>query len=228
MQGTRAACILRRMEMHEAIRKLRERSGLSQSELARQVGVRPQSVQQWEDPEGTSPRRKLWPKLTQALGATEYELLKGPDAGDRFRVAETRGTPYDVIDQVAYVPLISWVQAGAWQEAADPYQPGDCERMVAVTRNVSETAFALRVRGDSMEPRFPEGSIIVVDPDREPENGSFVVVRMEEQAEVTFKQLVIDAGVRMLKPLNERYPIMEINGHATVVGVVRQLVMDID
>jgi SOS-response transcriptional repressor LexA len=79
-----------------------------------------------------------------------------------------------------------------------------------------------------MEPNFPEGSIIIVDPDQHAENGSYVVVRMDDAVEATFKQLVIDGVEKYLKPLNPRYPIMRVNGRATICGVVRQMVMDFD
>ena len=73
-----------------------------------------------------------------------------------------------------------------------------------------------------MEPRFTEGELIFVAPDREPYNGAFVVVRLDEAQQATFKQLVIESGRRYLRPLNERWPdpIIEINGNATLCGVV--------
>lgn len=128
------------------------------------------------------------------------------------------------------LPLISWVQAGAWAEAADPYHVGDFERLIPVTRRYSNRAYCLRVKGDSMQaesgPSFPEGAIIVVEPLLEPKHGSFVIVRLEDSKEATFKQLIIDGDRRYLKPLNHRYPVMQITGEATFCGVVRQLVMD--
>ena len=73
-----------------------------------------------------------------------------------------------------------------------------------------------------MEDRFTEGELIFVDPDREPYNGAFVVVRLDDAQQATFKQLVIESGRHYLRPLNERWPdpIIEINGNATLCGVV--------
>lgn len=129
------------------------------------------------------------------------------------------------------VPLISWVQAGAWDNLVDNFQPGDAERWIATYAKVSKHAFALRVVGDSMTnpsgaPSFPEGTIIIVDPERAAQPGKFVVVRQNLDSESTFKQLVRDAGKHYLKPLNPRYPLLEMLPDAVIAGVLVQSVMD--
>ena len=71
-----------------------------------------------------------------------------------------------------------------------------------------------------MEPEFTEGDTIIVDPEREALHANFVVVKLEDAQEATFKQLIIDGGQKFLRPLNAHYPVMAINGNATIVGVV--------
>ena len=117
-------------------------------------------------------------------------------------------------------PVVSWLQAGSWQECADPYPPGVADEWVQPTQRVSKSAFALRVKGNSMEPEFTEGDTIIVDPEREALHANFVVVKLEDAQEATFKQLIIDGGQKFLRPLNAHYPVMAINGNATIVGVV--------
>jgi SOS-response transcriptional repressor LexA len=161
-------------------------------------------------------------RLAEALRVDPRWLATGKDAGKETE--NTAEGPFIT----AYVPLISWVAAGSWRDVADPYPAGIGEDLVPVTCRTGPNAFALRVQGDSMEPVFPNGSVIIVDPAVEPRQGSYVVVRLDEAEQATFKQLVIDGGVRYLKPLNPRYPLMEIRESATVCGVVRQMVMDFE
>lgn len=123
----------------------------------------------------------------------------------------------------ARVPLISWVQAGHWCEAIDLFQPGDAEDWLFCPVNHGASTFALRVRGVSMEPKYRDGAIIYVDPDRSADHLSNVVVRLEGEKEVTFKQLVIEGDKRFLRPLNPDWPgpkLIEINSDAVVCGVV--------
>lgn len=105
------------------------------------------------------------------------------------------------------VPLISWVRAGNWDEASDPFQPGDAEDWVPSIRSHSPRAYALRVRGDSMTAAYgksyPEGCIIIVEPERRsPVNGERVIAKLDGTSEVTFKVYKEEDGQRWLQPLN--------------------------
>lgn len=120
-------------------------------------------------------------------------------------------------------PLISSVQAGQWAEICEVLNVEDAT-FLPTTEKASDCAFWLTVEGDSMTSSvgvsFPSGTNVLVDPAVEPENGSLVVAKLEDVNEATFKKLVIDSGQRFLKPLNERFPIMPINGNCRIVGVV--------
>ena len=80
--------------------------------------------------------------------------------------------------------------------------------------------FALQVLGDSMEPEFREGHIIIIEPDGAIQNGSYVFAVYED--EYIFRQLVIDDKQYFLKPLNVQYPTLEISSLEAVKGVITQ------
>jgi SOS-response transcriptional repressor LexA len=119
------------------------------------------------------------------------------------------------------VPLISSVRAGAFAEAKDPFQPGDALDWIETTYAVQEHTFALRVEGESMEPEFPEGTILIVEPGMEPCPGDYVIVKNGSN-EATFKKLIKDGGQLYLKPLNPRFEIKRLDENFTIVGVVRE------
>lgn len=113
------------------------------------------------------------------------------------------------------VPLISWVQAGSWAEASDPFLPGEAEAWIPSLKAHSERAYALRVRGDSMTSphgkSYPAGSIIIVEPERRsPVNGERIVAKLFGSNEVTFKVYKEEDGRKWLAPLNPSHePIRE-------------------
>ena len=89
-------------------------------------------------------------------------------------------------------PLISWVQAGAWTDTAGSITAADAEEFLPCPVRCSPDSFVLRVRGESMEPRFRDGDLIFVDPAVAPDHGRFVVVTGEDSSEATFKQLIVE------------------------------------
>lgn len=117
------------------------------------------------------------------------------------------------------VPLISWVQAGNFAEVVDLLHPGEAFEWIETSVQPREHTFALRVDGDSMEPDFQAGTILIVEPELEAHVGDFVIAKNGDE-EATFKQLVRDGGDWYLKPLNPRYPLKPLTG-CYVVGVVR-------
>ena len=143
------------------------------------------------------------PHHQASMELADYNLAAGPDVH-------------------RMVPVISWVQAGDWNEVIDNFHVGDAEEMIPCPVRCSSATFVLRVRGASMEPKFHDGELIFVDPEAEARNKSFVIVRLESDKEATFKQLIIEGQRRYLKPLNPNWPdpIIEITGRATICGVV--------
>lgn len=85
------------------------------------------------------------------------------------------------------VPLISYVQAGAWTEAVDNFNPGDAEDWLMTDLKLSKTAFALEIKGDSMLPEFKPGDRVIIDPEVEPMPGDFVAAKNGKE-EATFKK----------------------------------------
>jgi SOS-response transcriptional repressor LexA len=121
-------------------------------------------------------------------------------------------------------PLISWVSAGSWLEALEPYRKEEIDVWPETTVDASEGSFWLRVKGDSMTSpvgfTVPEGMIILVDPDKEAVSGKLVVAKLENENEATFKQFMVDAGRKYLKALNPHHPPTIVNGNCKIIGVV--------
>jgi SOS-response transcriptional repressor LexA len=196
------------MNIHKVIRERRAALGLSQEKLGEMCGVSRAAVQQWEREDGTAPKRTQLPVVAAVLGLTVAQLMGGSENVQEG--PEIRGS----------VPLISAVQAGSYKMHVDNFHPGDGgEERISTTVPVLRHTFALRVSGDSMEPDFKEGAVLIVEPELEAQPGDFVIVRNGDE-ETTFKQLVRDGADWYLKPINPRYP-MKLLGNSQVIGVVR-------
>jgi len=131
-----------------------------------------------------------------------------------------RSLESDRLGEVKRLPIISWTQAGNWQQICDTSQYDDYGEYVETD---SKGVFALRVRGESMETEFNEGDIIVINPYLKPEHNDYVVVSNVE-GEATFKQLKKYGSTRVLHPLNPKYDDIELRKDTEyrVVGVVME------
>jgi SOS-response transcriptional repressor LexA len=121
------------------------------------------------------------------------------------------------------VPLIFWVQAGAWSEENVEHYDGDTWLSCPVP--ISQSGYALKVLGDSMTnygpgKSYPTGCIIFVDPEAEAKTGDRVIARVPRTNEATFKVLVEDAGRQFLRPINTQYPIFDITEETHICGKV--------
>ncbi len=192
-------------------------------EIANRLGVSRGTVSQWVN-DIAQPRGANATQLATILRCNINWLMNGK--GDPDKLVNTEPGP----DLRGQVPLISWIQAGNWLEM-EVAESGRAASYYAHTANVGPRAFALRVIGDSMTSTtggksIPDGSVVIVDPDITPEHGKVVVARLDDSYEATLKQLVIDGGQKYLKPFNNAYPMMPINGNCTIIGVVKQVVQD--
>ncbi|WP_425286351.1 LexA family protein [Candidatus Fukatsuia endosymbiont of Drepanosiphum platanoidis] len=109
------------------------------------------------------------------------------------------------------IPLISYIRAGALAYNAHILNETDEFEYILTDRDCSENTFALKIEGDSMQPEFEPGDIIIVDPEIEPCPGEFVVAKNCDN-EATFKKYrpqttAMDSkAVFELIPLNPDYP----------------------
>lgn len=106
------------------------------------------------------------------------------------------------------VPVINRISAGYPEYFSDlDYPTSIAEEYIRCPDLHDPQAFAARVVGDSMEPLYREGDIVVFSPNRMTENGDDCFIRFGEDGGTTFKRFYQDeeATIR-LQPLNSKYP----------------------
>jgi len=114
--------------------------------------------------------------------------------------------------QLRAVPIINKVAAGYPQEFTDMgYPVGIADEYVSVPAEMADpNSFAVRVVGDSMEPRYHEGDVVVFMPSAPVESGDdcfvrFAVTGGPTDGASTFKRVFFDSDAEIrLQPLNER------------------------
>jgi len=105
------------------------------------------------------------------------------------------------------VPVINKVSAGYPSDFNDlDYPVGVADDYVRCPDLHDPNAFAVRVVGDSMEPKFNEGDIVIFSPAADVNNGDDCFVRFATPHETTFKRVFFEKEDNIrLQPRNEKY-----------------------
>lgn len=162
-------------------KEMRMQHGFTQALLARRLGVNQTAISQWERGV-TTPSPALLLKLCDLYG-TSADYLLGREAH--------RGRA---------IPVLGQVQAGLPVEAVEDVL--DYEEIPGDLADRGDF-FALRIRGDSMEPRMREGDVVIVRRQATADTGDIVVALIGEEA--TIKRLKKRGDGLMLIAFNPEY-----------------------
>ncbi len=137
------------------------------------------------------------PQIAQLLDENS-PLSAHTEPMDNFQELSTSGKLVPVINNVAAGYPVDYDDLG--------YPPGCADDYVRCPDMHDPNAFAVRVVGDSMEPKYHQGDIVIFSPNAEVRNGDDCFVRLADPHETTFKQVFFDQqGHIRLQPRNHKY-----------------------
>ena len=201
----------------EKLRRLEHALGFSPGELVSQAHLQrtPTDVramlvrllrnQAASDAAGESPA----PPEGAAADGTALDGAYGN--GELAKLVEKQAGNVDPV-RIHAVPVINKVSCGYPQDFTDlDYPPRHADAHVSCPDVDDPDAFAARVFGDSMEPLYREGDIVIFSPIKSPRHGDDCFVRFDD-GQTTFKRVFFEqddttagGGVIRLQPRNEKY-----------------------
>ncbi len=133
--------------------------------------------------------------------------------------------PIPWLDRAARVPLLTWDDVLHWPDKKNtPHN-----EFVLTDAVIGKTGFALKVKDASMDPVFPKNTVLIADLEKEAKDRSYVIAKLANHSEAIFRQLLMDAGDRYLKPLSpdfEQYKMTRLNSKDKILSVVIQAKRD--
>lgn len=159
------------MDFANRLRTLRKSAGLTQLELAQKLDLTSTAIGAWEAGRA-KPRLDKLEQLAGILGTSAYYLLNGeePPSPD-FSYPSGSRRP---VGRSGMVPMRRLGKT----HAGDAIEELEDESTVEVPEHVAElhpNGFVLSVEGDCMDRAYPDGCVVLVDPDASPWNGCAVV-----------------------------------------------------
>lgn len=172
------------------LNKYLDLNGMSQADLARMMNVSTATTSNWC--KGIKlPRMDKIDKICSIFGINRSDLMDEKDSSqDKTSIKGVR------------IPVLGYVRAGVPLDAVEEIL--DFEE---IHPDMAATAdyFALRVKGDSMEPRITEGDVVIVREQPDVESGEIAIVLVNGD-EGTVKKLVkYENGSIALVAFNSAY-----------------------
>lgn len=165
----------------------RNAKGWSQKDLAKKIGTTQQQIARYESG-ANDVKSSVLLKLSAALGVTVSYLLALDDDPSFVSVVSSDTVP---------VPVLGRIAAGTPRAAfsqSDDYH--DTQRGLVASH---PNAFWLVVAGNSMNRLFPEGALVLVDPDAEVRSGDVAAIFVNGD-DATIKRVYFEDGTVRLHP----------------------------
>ena len=164
------------MAIGSQIRKRREELGMSQDELAKKVGYSSRSsINKIEKEINDVPQSKIL-EFAKILGTTVDYLL-------------------NIEEQPTRIPVLGTVKAGIPITAVQEIL--DYEEISSEMARCGEY-FALRIKGDSMEPRMHEGDVVIVKKQSTVDSGQIAIVLVNGDEATVKKVRFRDNGIELI------------------------------
>lgn len=190
------------------IKALRAARGMTQAQLASLCGVHQTAVSQWEKGR-TDPDKNSIITLSEIFNVS----------ADTIMGLEQRNEKKNLI------PVLGYVRAGIPIEAVQEIL--DYEE-ISESMAASGEHFALRVTGDSMEPRICDGDVVIVRRQSDVDSGDIAVVLVNSM-DATIKKIIKKGTSISLVPFNPNYDVTIFTAQeiaslpVTIVGKVVEL-----
>lgn len=188
------------------IKWLRERKNLTQEEVAGRVGVTKATVSKWEKGDIENMKRDKIAKLSEVFEISPLELLGMDIPKNAIPVGD-----------IVRIPVLGYITCG---------EPILADENVTEYREVFNNdlpkgnLFFLQAKGDSMEPKIPDGSYVMLRKQPDVESGEIAAVIVNGDNEATLKRVRKLDDTILLEALNEKYAPYIINekNPALIIG----------
>ncbi|MGN0179310.1 MAG: helix-turn-helix domain-containing protein [Monoglobaceae bacterium] len=175
------------------IKTLRQAANIKQIDLSAQLGVTQGALSGWENGR-YEPDSKSILKMAEIFGvSTDYILGRTP--------SNTEPVSYESFG-VLRIPVYGYIPAGVPMEAIEDIL--DYEEAPEDWSLGGKEFFGLKIKGDSMEPEYRDGDVIIFLKQPDCENNEDCAVAINGN-DWTFKRVEkLESGL-LIKPLNPNY-----------------------
>lgn len=115
------------------------------------------------------------------------------------------------------IPIIEWHEISLFPDKLDLMN----RLFTASELELPAPSFAVKVKDDSMEPRYPQHTLLLIDTRQTPADREYALFLMEDNTPA-FKQYFYQNGIPFIRSLNEDEPAQKLTDKVKVIGKVVQ------
>lgn len=187
--------------------------GLLPYDFAKKAGLNPGSVANLKRVKNIK-KKELKSAIESILNVKYDDLCVPEQTLTNTEPVDTTHYESEEYDHDKSWPIVGSTRGGAWLETIESGYAGSGEGLTDAPDVKDANGYALRVLGDSMEPEFTEGGIVLVSPNSAFVNGDFAVViiesRLGDRRESCLKKVFKHEGYITLHSLNDKYKDVDI------------------
>lgn len=174
------------MEIFERVKRRRKELGLSAEDVAEQIGISAATMYRYEKNDIKKFPTEILKPLAKALRTTPAYLMGWSEE------TSTR------------IPVLGKVVAGIPIEAVE--EVIDYEEITPDMANKGEY-FALQIKGNSMEPKFSEGDVVIVRKQNDVDSGDIAIVLVNGNEATVKKIKKFENGINLI-PTNPAFDVI--------------------
>lgn len=177
----------------ENLRFLLKKHNLNANQLAQELSIPKMTICRLLSGETTDPRISTLKIISDYFNVPLDYLIEADE--QTVASALKQNKPH-------FIPKLDWdfVQKNSNFNNLDLTEWEAWQYVSLGEQQISKNAFALESR-PSMYPRFPQGTVFVIDPEISPTDGDIVLIRLKINNELTLRELIIDPPEWQLHPV---------------------------
>ena len=189
------------------IKSLMEKCGLNESQLSRKTGIGQPVIHRMASGHTTNPKIETLRPIAHFFGINIDQLI-----GDEPIHSQKNA--------LRSIPLLKINGTIEWP--TQHHMPHHVTSHLSIDMPTAPNAFAIILKDATMQPRFPEHTLVILEPTSIASNNDFVLAQLKSSGIVTFKQLIMDGTQKLLKPLNRDFNITPMHDNDTIIGKLIQ------
>ena len=197
------------------LKRLMDREKINASELGRNIKLAQPIIHRLLTGKNVNPKLATIRPIADYFDVTISQLI-----GEDLLILDDQAGERAAWKQV---PVLSW---GDISPVVDGSRTVMISEQVSTDARVSDLAYAVVIDTTGLEPHFPKGAKVVVEPKRRPTDSDFLVVITTEGGEPHIRQVVSDGADSYLKSLNpalSKMNMIRLEHAYKVLGVVVQV-----